>query len=40
VIALLLRPFLKPVSQYPKSYPYWPQHQDLRNRTYGGKYDG
>ncbi len=40
VIALLLRPFLKPVSRYPTSYPAWPQHADLRNRTYGGKYDG
>ncbi|HKB49522.1 MAG TPA: rhomboid family intramembrane serine protease [Ktedonobacterales bacterium] len=40
VIALLLRPFLKPVNRYPTSYPAWPQHADLRNRTYGGKYDG
>ncbi len=31
VIALLLSPFLKPPTRQPTTYPYWPEHPDMRN---------
>lgn len=31
VIGLILRPFTKPPRSYMPSYPYWPQHPNLRN---------
>lgn len=38
VIALILRPFLKPRS-YTKTYPYWPQHPELSDGSYRNYYD-
>jgi membrane associated rhomboid family serine protease len=34
IIAILLKPRVMPKPPYPQSYPYWPVHQDLRDRSY------
>ena len=39
VIALLVRPFMKPRATYTKTYPYWPQHPELGDGRYRDYYD-